>query len=98
PVVYPLIGLCLVWGFYLFFRYRGFHMLSQLLHQKRFPIFEMTVAVLTIAFSPIAEKDYLHIFGVRCELMEEILELISYLGLFITQLDIFMETRRKENN
>jgi hypothetical protein len=97
PVVKPLISLCLLWGFYLFFKYRGYLMLFQLFRQKHFPIFEMTIAILAIVVSTLAEHDYFHFFRERSELMEELLELISYLGLFITQLDIFFQTRSKQN-
>jgi hypothetical protein len=94
PVVKPLVALCLLGGGYLFFKYRGYLMLFQLFHQKRFPILEMTIAIVAIAASPLAEHDCFHFLGERCELMEELLELISYLGLFITQLDVFFQTKR----
>ncbi len=95
PIVKPLLVFCILLGFYLLFKYHGYHLLRQLFHQKGFPIFELTIAVLVIVLSPLAEHNYSHLFGMRNELMEEILELISYIGLFISQLDIFFQTQQE---
>jgi hypothetical protein len=93
PLVKPLVGFCLVEGLYLFFKYRCYRLLFRLFREKRFPLLELVIAFLAIALSGPAEHNYLHLLGNRCELLEEILELLSYSGLLITQLAIFSQTK-----
>ncbi len=93
PVIYPLIFLCLTFGFYLFFKNRCYRILLQLGREKRFPVPELLIAILAMMLFQMAESDHFLLLGVRNELMEELLELLFYASLFIIQLDIFFRIR-----
>jgi hypothetical protein len=89
PAVYPLIFLALAGACYGFFKSRCDRIVAQWIRQKRFPILELAIAATAIFLASQAEGDPWRWLGKRHQLLEELLELLAYLSLFIGQLDTF---------
>ncbi len=97
PAIYLVVFLCLVFGLYSFFKNRCYRILLQSVRQKRFPILEFAIIIVAAILSTLAEKDHFHLLGVHNEAMEELLELLSYMGLFLTQLNFYSQAKPEPN-
>ncbi len=94
------LGLYLVWGLYRFFANRSGRIVGQLVRGKKFPYFELGMAALAMVIATFAEHHGffdIQIPGDRNQLLEELVELVSYLSLFVAQLKVFLHTASKSD-
>lgn len=97
PAVYPIIALFAMGSFSLFFKHRLHRLLVQLIRKKRFPGVELGIVFLAMIISNFAEG-HREIIGDHNQVLEELTELVAYLGLFFIQLQIFIQTRILKEN
>lgn len=90
--VYPVIALLIGTSIFLFIKYRVHHLFLDLIRQKRFPWLETGTVFLAMLISNFAEG-HGQIIGPHHQVLEELTELLAYLGLFFIQLQIFIQTR-----
>lgn len=90
--VYPVIALLAGESIFLFVKYHLHHLFLELIRKKRFPWQETATVFLAVLISNFAEN-HDQIIGPHHQVLEELTELLAYLGLLVIQLQIFIQTR-----
>jgi len=78
PIVYPAIAIVIVTWLFAFTKHKLYTIPYELYQQDLFPIGEFLLIILSFVVSNIAEKQ------LHYEIMEEIVELVTYLSLLFT--------------
>jgi hypothetical protein len=94
PLVYPALGVLFLLTVYLIIKYRLYRLPLQLCRERRFPGLPFLLAISAIIIASCAEKHLLHIPNSRGQLMEEYLETVFYLGLIVTDLEIYRRLKK----
>jgi hypothetical protein len=94
PLVYPVLGVLLLLIVYLIIKYRLYRLPLQLCCEHRFPVLPFLLAISAIIIASCVERHLLPIPGNRGQLLEEYLETVFYLGLIVTDLEIYLRLKK----
>jgi cytochrome bd-type quinol oxidase subunit 2 len=92
-IVNPMLLVLVVASFYIFFKTGMYKKLRDLLRQKRVPLLPLAMAAFAAIIASLSEHHTLIQLGNRNQLLEELMELMCYIGLYLTQIQLYIRSK-----
>jgi hypothetical protein len=94
PIVYPTLAILFLTTVLLISKYKLYKIPLQLLKEKRFPLFPLTIAIFAASAATCFEKDLWLLPGVLNQILEEYLETVCYIGISVTNFKIYFRATK----